>query len=175
MGKTGPQVRWTRRCYSIRRIKFAVVVATKHFPSPASWCQLFSVARFALPVQSECYSWARFAGWLSSVHLDDTQRPSYRLRACSTDDGRGAGGASLHPQLHPPAVVWNLVRYAPAQYLRLRERHERVRKPRFSTAARSGPYPPLDPAGPEGGGPPRRPSLNTIGTVHTPVVVRSDS
>lgn len=53
---------------------------------------------------------------------------------------------------------------------------EGVRKPRLSTAARSGPYPPLalDPAEPEQDGPPRRPSSNAIGTVHTPVMVQVD-
>ncbi|CAM9523853.1 unnamed protein product [Ectocarpus sp. 6 AP-2014] len=57
-----------------------------------------------------------------------------------------------------------------------RDTREGVRKPHLLTAARSGPYPPLDksigPDGTEGdGGPPRRPSFNAIGTVHTPVVV----
>ncbi|CAM9527854.1 unnamed protein product [Ectocarpus sp. 12 AP-2014] len=57
-----------------------------------------------------------------------------------------------------------------------RDTREGVRKPHLLTAARSGPYPPLDksigPDGTEGGGgPPHRPSFNAIGTVHTPVVV----
>lgn len=55
----------------------------------------------------------------------------------------------------------------------VRETSEGVRKPRFSTAARSGPYPLREPAGPTDGGPPRRPSFNIIGAVNTPVVVHS--
>ena len=55
-----------------------------------------------------------------------------------------------------------------------RDTREGVLKPRFSTAARSGPYPPLDPAEPQDDGPPRRPSFNAIGTVNTPVVVLAD-
>lgn len=55
-----------------------------------------------------------------------------------------------------------------------RDTSQGVRKPRISTAARSGPYPPLKPAGPEEDGPPRRPSSNAIGTVHTPVMVQTD-
>ncbi len=52
---------------------------------------------------------------------------------------------------------------------------EGVRKPRFATAAaRQGPYPPLEPPGPQDeGGPPRRPSNHAIGTVRTPVMVLS--
>eukprot|EP00903_Cladosiphon_okamuranus_P021834 g20077.t1 len=49
-----------------------------------------------------------------------------------------------------------------------KDTREGVRKPRFSTAARSGPYPP----GPEQDGPLRRPSFNAVGTVHTPVMSR---
>ena len=53
-----------------------------------------------------------------------------------------------------------------------RDTSEGVRRPRFSTtAARSGPYPPLGPTAPVEGGPPRRPSSHEIGTVNTPVVV----
>lgn len=55
-----------------------------------------------------------------------------------------------------------------------KDTREGVRKPRFSNAARSGPYPPLDPAQPTDDGPPRRPSFNAIGTVNTPVVVLSE-
>ncbi|CAM9953326.1 unnamed protein product, partial [Ectocarpus sp. 4 AP-2014] len=60
-----------------------------------------------------------------------------------------------------------------------RDTREGVRKPHLLTAARSGPYPPLDKSigldGTEGdGGPPRRPSFNALGTVHTPVVVSSE-
>jgi len=56
-----------------------------------------------------------------------------------------------------------------------RDTSEGVRRPRFSTAAaRSGPYPPLEPSGPlDERGPPRRPSNPAIGTVNTPVVVLS--
>lgn len=60
-----------------------------------------------------------------------------------------------------------------------RDTSEGVRRPRFTTAARSGPYPPLDrrkQAGgtEDGGGPPRRPSCNAVGTANTPVIVISD-
>lgn len=60
-----------------------------------------------------------------------------------------------------------------------RDTSEGVRRPRFTTAARSGPYPPLEPGkqpgGTEGGGgPPRRPSCNAVGTANTPVIVVSD-
>ena len=56
-----------------------------------------------------------------------------------------------------------------------RDTSEGVRRPRFSNAARSGPYPPLEPAGPaDDDEPPRRPSDNAIGTVNTPVVVLSE-
>ena len=53
----------------------------------------------------------------------------------------------------------------------VRDTSEGVRRPRFSTAARSGPYPLREPPGPTDDGPPRRPSFNVIGTVNTPVVV----
>lgn len=56
-----------------------------------------------------------------------------------------------------------------------RDTSEGVRRPRFSNAARSGPYPPLDPAGgPLADGRSCRPSSNAIGTVNTPVVVLSE-
>ncbi|CAN0524419.1 unnamed protein product [Ectocarpus sp. 12 AP-2014] len=60
-----------------------------------------------------------------------------------------------------------------------RDTSEGVRKPRFTTTARSRPYPPLDrskQAGgtEDGGGPPRRPSCNAVGTTNTPVIVISD-
>lgn len=57
-----------------------------------------------------------------------------------------------------------------------RDTSEGMRRPRFSTttAARSGPYPPLEPAGPVDDGPPRRPSSHEIGTVNIPVVAPSE-
>ena len=55
----------------------------------------------------------------------------------------------------------------------VRDTSEGVRKPRFSTAARSGPYPLREPAGSTGDGPTRHPSFNVVGTVNTPVVVHS--
>ena len=57
-----------------------------------------------------------------------------------------------------------------------RDTSEGVRRPRFPTnAARSGPYPPLEPAGPaDDDEPPRRPSSREIGTVNTPVFVLSE-
>lgn len=59
-----------------------------------------------------------------------------------------------------------------------RDTSEGVRKPRLPTAARSGPYPPLDPSnhpGEAGGDILRRPSFNAIGTASNPVVVVPDS
>lgn len=57
----------------------------------------------------------------------------------------------------------------------LRDTREGVRRPRVPTAARSGPYPPLDSDnGYDSDGVPRRPSDNNVGTVHTPVTVLSD-
>lgn len=55
----------------------------------------------------------------------------------------------------------------------VRDTSEGVRKPRSSAAARSGPYPLREPAGPTDDGPPRRPSSNVIGTANTPVFVYS--
>ncbi|CAM9192533.1 unnamed protein product, partial [Hapterophycus canaliculatus] len=60
-----------------------------------------------------------------------------------------------------------------------KDTREGIRKPQFSTAARSGPYPPLDSSSrsvgeEDGSGPPRRPSHDAIGTISTPVFVLSD-
>ena len=57
-----------------------------------------------------------------------------------------------------------------------RDTCEGVRRPRFSAnSARSGSYPPLEPAGPaDDDDPPRRPNFNAVATVGTPAVVLSE-
>eukprot|EP00903_Cladosiphon_okamuranus_P006435 g6296.t1 len=56
---------------------------------------------------------------------------------------------------------------------KVRDTSEGVRRPRFSTAARSGPNPLREPADPTDDGHSRRQSFNVIGTVNTPLVVHN--
>lgn len=55
-----------------------------------------------------------------------------------------------------------------------RDTREGIRRPHVPTAARTGPFPPLDPCSRLGADTSNRPSDNALGTVHTPVMVLSD-